>query len=180
MIKLMRYNNFTLDPLSRCDCSPPFSGENAISARNDLNPRNGTYPFGALGHRLVKIVNFNQINLSCCWTVAGVTEELIWRWHLINYHKHCNLLHNLAQPGILFLPSYGQTKVKLCWFYWKSEKIIHFHRFCWHSTCWPPRHLAVWANNSNMAKLRNIRRIGLKYLSFLFSIFTYYHQDIAN
>jgi len=51
MIKLMRYNNFTLDPLSKCDCSPPFSGENAISARNDLNPRNGTYPFGALGHR---------------------------------------------------------------------------------------------------------------------------------
>ena len=51
MIKLMRYNNYTSDPLSRCDCSPPYSGENAISARNDLNPRNGTYPFHALSHR---------------------------------------------------------------------------------------------------------------------------------
>jgi len=51
MIKLMRYNNYTSDPLSRCDCSPPYSGENAISARNDLNPRNGTYPFQALSHR---------------------------------------------------------------------------------------------------------------------------------
>ena len=49
MIKLMRYNDFKHDPLSKCDCSPPFSGENAISARNDLNPKSGTYPFGALG-----------------------------------------------------------------------------------------------------------------------------------
>ena len=51
MIRLMRYNNYTKDPLSKCDCDPPFSGENAISARCDLNPRNGTYPFSALGHR---------------------------------------------------------------------------------------------------------------------------------
>ena len=51
MIKLMRYNNYTEDPLSACACSPPYSGENAISARNDLNPRNGTYPFHALSHR---------------------------------------------------------------------------------------------------------------------------------
>ena len=47
-----RYNNFQHDPLSRCNCTPPYSGENAISARSDLNPANGTYPFGALGHRL--------------------------------------------------------------------------------------------------------------------------------
>lgn len=51
MISLMRYNNFMEDPLSACACQPPFSAENAISARNDLNPKNGTYPFGALGHR---------------------------------------------------------------------------------------------------------------------------------
>ncbi len=46
-----RYNDFKHDPLSRCNCTPPYSGENAISARSDLNPANGTYPFGALGHR---------------------------------------------------------------------------------------------------------------------------------
>ena len=52
MQKLMRYNNFRKDPLSACgECDPPYSAENAISARNDLNPRNGTYPFSALGHR---------------------------------------------------------------------------------------------------------------------------------
>lgn len=40
------------DPLSACDgCNPAQNGENAISARSDLNPANGTYPFGALGQR---------------------------------------------------------------------------------------------------------------------------------
>jgi hypothetical protein len=52
MVRLMRSNKFTTDPLSRCDgCNPPYSGENAISARSDLNPATGTYPFDALGHR---------------------------------------------------------------------------------------------------------------------------------
>ena len=47
----MRYNDFRRDPLSRCNCTPPYSAENAISARNDLNPKGGKYPFPALGHR---------------------------------------------------------------------------------------------------------------------------------
>ena len=51
MMRLMRYNDYTNDPLSACDCQPPYSAENAISARCDLNPANGTYPFEALGHR---------------------------------------------------------------------------------------------------------------------------------
>ncbi len=51
MITLMRYNNYTLDEFSRCDCDPPYSGENTIAARSDLNPPNGRYPFNALGHR---------------------------------------------------------------------------------------------------------------------------------
>jgi len=49
--KLMRYNDYKNDPLSRCDCTPPYSGENAISCRSELNPKDGKYPFGALGFR---------------------------------------------------------------------------------------------------------------------------------
>jgi Phospholipase B len=51
MYSVCRYNDYTNDPLSKCDCTPPYSAENGISARCDLNPANGTYPFGALGHR---------------------------------------------------------------------------------------------------------------------------------
>jgi len=51
MMKLMRYNDFQHDPISACNCTPPYSGENGISARCDLNPKDGVYPFSALGHR---------------------------------------------------------------------------------------------------------------------------------
>ncbi|XP_010181268.1 PREDICTED: putative phospholipase B-like 2, partial [Mesitornis unicolor] len=52
MVRLMRFNNYLQDPLSRCrGCDPPQNAENAISARSDLNPANGTYPFPALRQR---------------------------------------------------------------------------------------------------------------------------------
>lgn len=50
MIELMRYNDFQNDPLSRCNCTPPFSAENSISSRNDLNDPNGSYPIKTLGN----------------------------------------------------------------------------------------------------------------------------------
>uniref|UniRef100_A0A8C6FRD0 Phospholipase B-like n=1 Tax=Moschus moschiferus TaxID=68415 RepID=A0A8C6FRD0_MOSMO len=52
MMRLMRYNDFLHDPLSLCKaCTPKPNGENAISARSDLNPANGSYPFQALHQR---------------------------------------------------------------------------------------------------------------------------------
>lgn len=47
-----RYNDFLHDPLSLCKaCNPQANAENAISARSDLNPANGSYPFQALYQR---------------------------------------------------------------------------------------------------------------------------------
>jgi len=51
LFPICRYNNYKHDPLSKCSCEPPYSAENAISARSDLNPANGSYPFSFLGHR---------------------------------------------------------------------------------------------------------------------------------
>lgn len=50
---LMRYNDFQHDPIATqgCGTNPPYSAENAIAARDDLNPANGVYPISALGHR---------------------------------------------------------------------------------------------------------------------------------
>ena len=47
----IRYNDFQHDELSKCQCSPPYSAENAIAARSDLNSKDGKYPFPALGYR---------------------------------------------------------------------------------------------------------------------------------
>lgn len=79
MLHLMRSNNFTRDPESRCDCSPPYSAENAISARNDLNPENGTFPIRAMSHRShgatdVKVTSsqlFQQLQFKA---IAGPTQ----------------------------------------------------------------------------------------------------------
>ena len=51
--KLMRSNSFLTDPLSRqaCTGNPPSSAENAVAARDDLNPADGVYPFPALSRR---------------------------------------------------------------------------------------------------------------------------------
>jgi len=51
LTKLMRYNDYQHDPLSRCNCTPPYTAEAAISARGDLNPVNGTYEIPGMGHR---------------------------------------------------------------------------------------------------------------------------------
>jgi hypothetical protein len=53
VMALMRYNDFENDPLSRQACTgyPPSSAENAVAARDDLNPADGVYPFAALSRR---------------------------------------------------------------------------------------------------------------------------------
>lgn len=74
---LFRYNNFKEDPLSKCEgCDPPENGENAISARSDLNPANGTYPFGALRQRPhggtdMKVIIFICVLCVFCSTLRG-------------------------------------------------------------------------------------------------------------
>lgn len=87
MIRMMRYNDFKHDPLSRCNCTPPFSAENAVSARCDLNPKNGTYPFGALGHRShggtdMKMTTSKMASKLHFLAVNGPTydQQPIFRW----------------------------------------------------------------------------------------------------
>ena len=80
MARTMRWNKYQTDPLSACDCTPPYSGENAISARSDLNPANGTFPFGALKRRLhggtdMKLVTSSLIENLQMKAVSGPTSD---------------------------------------------------------------------------------------------------------
>ncbi|XP_067861820.1 putative phospholipase B-like 2 [Heptranchias perlo] len=109
MIKLMRYNNFMYDPLSECQqCDPKSNGENSISARSDLNPANGTYPFSALGLRShggtdMKVTSFELHNTYRMIAVNGPTWDEVpaFQW---SKSPFSSLLH-MGHPDLWrFLP----------------------------------------------------------------------------
>ncbi|KAL0979325.1 hypothetical protein UPYG_G00183670 [Umbra pygmaea] len=114
MVRLMRYNNFMQDPLSRCEgCDPPANGENTISARSDLNPANGTYPFGALKQRPhggidMKVTSYGQWRDFGFLAVNGPTWDQVpvFQWSSSPYS---DLLHMGHPDKWAFLP------VKVTW-----------------------------------------------------------------
>ncbi|XP_006877031.1 PREDICTED: putative phospholipase B-like 2 [Chrysochloris asiatica] len=109
MIRLMRYNNFLHDPLSWCiACSPHPNAENAISARSDLNPANGSYPFQALHQRShggidMKVTNLKLSKALRLQAISGPTWDQVpaFQWSTSPFNS---LLH-MGQPDLWkFLP----------------------------------------------------------------------------
>ncbi|XP_058137382.1 putative phospholipase B-like 2 [Dasypus novemcinctus] len=104
MIRLMRYNDFLHDPLSLCQaCSPQPNGENAISARSDLNPANGSYPFQALRQRShggidMKVTGAELAKALSLLAVSGPTWDQVppFQWSTSPFH---GLLH-MGQPDL--------------------------------------------------------------------------------
>ncbi|KAK1892988.1 putative phospholipase B-like 2 [Dissostichus eleginoides] len=101
MIRLMRYNNFKEDPLSKYEgCNPPGNGENAISARSDLNPANGTYPFGALRQRShggtdMKMTSYGMFRDYGMMAVSGPTWDQVppFQWSTSPYKDLMHMGH---------------------------------------------------------------------------------------
>ncbi|XP_048841676.1 putative phospholipase B-like 2 [Brienomyrus brachyistius] len=101
MILLMRYNNFKEDPLSKCQgCDPTNNGENAISARSDLNPSNGTYPFGALKQRPhggtdMKVTSFTMYREFQMLALSGPTWDQLpaFQWSTSPYSNLSHMGH---------------------------------------------------------------------------------------
>ncbi|KAM4809194.1 putative phospholipase B-like 2 [Rhinophrynus dorsalis] len=104
MVQLMRYNDFLHDPLSRCsNCDPKQNGENAISARSDLNPANGTYPFGALRQRQhggtdMKVTSYEMAKDYQMVAVNGPTWDQVppFQWSTSPFS---NLMH-MGHPDL--------------------------------------------------------------------------------
>ncbi|XP_046681052.1 putative phospholipase B-like 2 [Homalodisca vitripennis] len=105
MIQLMRSNDFQNDPLSHCNCSPPYNAYFALAARGDLNLANGTYPFDALGHRSfgatdAKVTNYRLSQNLSMWAVSGPTtgsQLPPFQWstsdfnHILSHRGHPDL-----------------------------------------------------------------------------------------
>lgn len=109
MVRLMRYNDFLHDPLSLCEaCSPKPNAENAISARSDLNPANGSYPFQALRQRAhggidVKVTSVALAKYMSMLAASGPTWDQLppFQWSKSPFH---NMLH-MGQPDLwMFSP----------------------------------------------------------------------------
>ncbi|XP_075730028.1 putative phospholipase B-like 2 [Rhipicephalus microplus] len=69
MTWLMRYNDYTNDPLSRCNCTPPYNPVYAISSRYDLLDPKGEYdvprmyrrPVGGIDMKLTTYDKFKRL-----------------------------------------------------------------------------------------------------------------------
>uniref|UniRef100_A0A7N5JCH1 Phospholipase B-like n=1 Tax=Ailuropoda melanoleuca TaxID=9646 RepID=A0A7N5JCH1_AILME len=104
MLRLMRYNDFLHDPLSLCKaCNPQANAENAISARSDLNPANGSYPFQALYQRShggidVKVTSMALARAFHIIAVSGPTWDQLppFQW---SSSPFSSLLH-MGQPDL--------------------------------------------------------------------------------
>uniref|UniRef100_A0A2K5PKV1 Phospholipase B-like n=1 Tax=Cebus imitator TaxID=2715852 RepID=A0A2K5PKV1_CEBIM len=104
MVRLMRYNDFLHDPLSLCKaCNPQPNGENAISARSDLNPANGSYPFQALRQRShggidVKVTSMSLAKILSLLAASGPTWDQVppFQWSTSPFST---LLH-MGQPDL--------------------------------------------------------------------------------
>ncbi|KAL1417820.1 hypothetical protein MTO96_006077 [Rhipicephalus appendiculatus] len=80
MIKLMRYNDFKNDPLSRCNCSPPYNPTYAVAPRYDLIDPHGMYDIPemyprAVGGIDVKVTNYTLFASLEFVGVSGPTWE---------------------------------------------------------------------------------------------------------
>ncbi len=82
-----RYNDFKHDPLSRCNCSPPYTAQYAISARSDLNDPNGQYPIPQLSYRLHGATDVKLVN----WAMArDVSYWIYFTYGFVHRLQHTN------------------------------------------------------------------------------------------
>ncbi|XP_065305161.2 putative phospholipase B-like 2 [Dermacentor albipictus] len=72
MIKLMRYNDYKNDPLSRCNCVPPYNPTYAVAPRYDLLDPHGTYDIPEMYPRAVGGIDVKLTNYTLFATLEFV------------------------------------------------------------------------------------------------------------
>ncbi|XP_046365678.2 putative phospholipase B-like 2 [Haliotis rufescens] len=104
LFNLMRYNDFQHDPLSKCNCTPGYSADLAIAARDDLNDETGTYLYDALGYAMrgaidVKMVGTGEMQWLLFDAVSGPTsdQQPPFQWSKV---KDADTYPHFGQPDI--------------------------------------------------------------------------------
>ncbi|XP_003742442.1 putative phospholipase B-like 2 [Galendromus occidentalis] len=81
MMSLLRYNDYKEDPLSRCNCTPPYSPSYAIASRYDLFEKDGHYDhegmkLGAAGAIDAKVADARSIRDFSFLAICGPTNDI--------------------------------------------------------------------------------------------------------
>ncbi|XP_050031713.3 putative phospholipase B-like 2 [Dermacentor andersoni] len=86
MMALMRYNDYTRDPFSRCNCTPPYNPVYAVSSRYDLLDPHGKYdipkmyrrPVGGMDSKVTSYERFKNLQFfgisGPSWSVQPVFQ----------------------------------------------------------------------------------------------------------
>ncbi|KAK8788239.1 hypothetical protein V5799_021987 [Amblyomma americanum] len=87
MMALMRYNDYTHDPFSRCNCTPPYNPVYAISSRYDLIDPSGKYDVPGMHRRSVggidmKLTNYSMFKSLEFVGISGPTwdSQPVFQW----------------------------------------------------------------------------------------------------
>ncbi|XP_077509295.1 putative phospholipase B-like 2 [Amblyomma americanum] len=87
IMALMRYNDYTQDPFSRCNCTPPYNPVYAISSRYDLLDPSGKYDVPDM-HRIsvggidMKLTNYSMFKSLEFIGISGPTWDTqpVFQW----------------------------------------------------------------------------------------------------
>ncbi|XP_037582875.1 putative phospholipase B-like 2 [Dermacentor silvarum] len=87
MTALMRYNDYTHDPFSKCNCTPPYNPAYAISSRYDLLDPQGKYDVPrmypwALGGIDMKLTDYQRFKELQFYAISGPTwsQQPVFQW----------------------------------------------------------------------------------------------------
>uniref|UniRef100_A0A914EAF6 Phospholipase B-like n=1 Tax=Acrobeloides nanus TaxID=290746 RepID=A0A914EAF6_9BILA len=94
LTKLMRYNDYTHEVFSKCNCTPPYTAEAAISARGDLNLINGTYQLPGMGHQNHAALDYKGTNYDMfkqfrfrAWSGPTYDQVPVFKWSESDFAK---------------------------------------------------------------------------------------------
>ncbi|XP_015795118.1 putative phospholipase B-like 2 [Tetranychus urticae] len=111
LLQLLRYNNYTQDPESRCNCTPPYSASMSIACRGDLNDPNGLYHIpsqGVINEAAVdaKVTSFELFAKQQMYAISGPTYDNVPPFAWSNFTMKDKLVHKGHPDLWVFKPVY--------------------------------------------------------------------------
>lgn len=111
LLQLLRYNNYTLDPESKCNCTPPYSASMSLACRGDLNDPKGIYQIpsqGVINEAAIdtKVTSFELFKNLQMYAISGPTYDNVPPFSWSNFTMKDQLVHKGHPDLWVFNPVY--------------------------------------------------------------------------